>query len=126
VRNYFEETIMSKTSLVFATGIALVVSMAAIQPASANSPASVVVKYGDLDLRSESDARILLARLETAARRACKAELQGVLGSQAIYMSRGCRRDALARGVQSVGAPKLTAAYSARWHQRPTMIARLP
>ena len=115
---------MSNFTLACAAAIAL--AAVTVQPASANSPPSLVVKFQDLDLRSQTDAQILLQRLEDASRQVCKTN--GASALESYYVARICRRSTLARSVKSVGAPTLMAAYSSKWggHEQPRMIARLP
>jgi UrcA family protein len=109
---------MSKISLALTSCIALVVSFGALDPARANAPASVVVKFDDLDLNRDSDVQILLRRLDGAARRVCRME------RDQVYSILSCRRDAVARGVADVGSPRLYAAWSER-REKPRLFASL-
>jgi UrcA family protein len=72
-----------------------------------------VVYYGDLNLNAEQDAKIMLQRIERAAKKAC--------GGHATFSSyRGsldhtfeeCRGEAIQRAVKQLGAPMVTRIYS--------------
>ena len=71
-----------------------------------------VVYYGDLNLKTEQDAKILLQRIERAAKRAC--------GGHAAFSTytggldptfEECRGDAVRRAVKQLGAPLVTRIY---------------
>ena len=72
-----------------------------------------VVYYGDLDLKTEQDAKVLLQRIERAAKKAC--------GGHAAFSTytggldptfEACRDDAVQRAVKQLGAPLVTRIYS--------------
>lgn len=105
------------------------VMLAALSLAAHADPSSAttlrghgVVNYGDLNIESEAGAKILLQRLERAAKKAC--------GGQATFSSytgsldhtfEQCWTEAIARAVKQLGAPTVTRVYaeSARresWH----------
>jgi UrcA family protein len=72
-----------------------------------------VVYYGDLNLNSEQDAKIMLQRIERAAKKAC--------GGQPTFSSytgsldgtfEECRGAAIARTVKQLGAPVVSRIYS--------------
>jgi UrcA family protein len=71
------------------------------------------VYYGDLNLNIEQDAKIVLQRIEQAAKKAC-----GGHPTFSSYTGRlddtfdECRRDAIARTVKQLGAPMVTRIYS--------------
>jgi UrcA family protein len=71
------------------------------------------VYYGDLNLTLPQDAKILLQRIEQAAKKAC-----GGHRTFSSYTGRlddtfdECRREAVARTVKQLGAPIVTRAYS--------------
>ncbi len=72
----------------------------------------VVVPFGDLDLDSEADTKVLYARLENAAERACgSAHLKREQRRTAQY--RACVESKLNRAVDKVGARNLYALH--RW-----------
>jgi UrcA family protein len=72
-----------------------------------------VVYYGDLNIDTELDAKIMLQRIERAAKKAC--------GGHAIFSSytgsldhtfEECRSEAIQRTVKQLGAPLVTHIYS--------------
>ena len=73
---------------------------------------SSAVYYGDLDLNAEQDAKIMLQRIEQAAKKAC--------GGHPTFSSytgrldstfRECRNEAIARTLKQLGAPTVTRIY---------------
>jgi UrcA family protein len=77
---------------------------------------SVTVAYGDLDLSSEADARVMLKRLEHAARRACGGNPQmhpahSLMPRRVNQVYRECRAEAVARAVAHVNEPVLSVAF---------------
>ena len=67
----------------------------------------VFVPYGDLNLGDEADARILLARINTAGTKACRRDGEKGISKEAAR----CRKAAVAEAVQDVRSPMLTALY---------------
>jgi UrcA family protein len=71
------------------------------------------VYYGDLDLNAEQDAKIMLERIERAAKKAC-----GGHRTFSSYTGRlddtfdECSGEAVARTVKQLGAPMVTRIYS--------------
>jgi UrcA family protein len=72
-----------------------------------------VVYYGDLNLETENDAKIMFRRIERAAKKAC--------GGHATFSTytglldhtfEECRGEAIARNVKQLGAPLVTRIYS--------------
>jgi UrcA family protein len=72
-----------------------------------------VVYYGDLDLSAEQDAKILLQRIERAAKKACggHATFSSYTGSL-DHTFEECRGKAIQRAVRQLGAPLVTRIYS--------------
>ena len=72
-----------------------------------------VVHYGDLDLNLPQDAKLMLQRIEQAAKKAC-----GGHPSFSSYTGRldgtfdECRNEAVSRTVRQLGAPLVTRIYS--------------
>ena len=86
---------------------------AAAMPGERVEVGRVTVSYGDLDLETDADVRIMMSRLEQAAYRACGGDprwnpsynlLWATLGAQ----YRECRSDAVSRAVAVVDAPLLS------------------
>ena len=72
-----------------------------------------VVYYGDLDIDSEQDAKIVLQRIERAAKKACggHATFSSYTGSL-DHTFEECRSEAIHRTVKQLGAPVVTRIYS--------------
>jgi UrcA family protein len=96
---------------------ALSVGAARADTATDGPPAKItgrsVVYFGDLNLNAEQDAKIMLQRIERAAKKAC--------GGQPTFSSytgsldntfEECRSEAIARTVRRLGAPMVTRIYS--------------
>ena len=74
----------------------------------------VAVRYGDLNLSSAEGARVLLRRIEAAARKVC--DDPGDARQLARWTAfRSCYVGAVARGVQDVGTRTLVDVYRARY-----------
>lgn len=74
--------------------------------------ADVRVRFHDLDLRKDTDAQILLARLGRAAITACGGNpafhhSSELMPSRTVEVFQECRNEAVARAVAAVGAPTL-------------------
>lgn len=74
-----------------------------------------VVHYGDLDLSAEQDAKIMLQRIERAAKKACGGHptFSSYTGSLDRTFEE-CRGKAIQRAVNQLGAPLVTRIYSER------------
>jgi UrcA family protein len=82
-----------------------------------------VVYYGDLNLNDEQDAKIMLQRIERAAKKACggHAAFSSYTGSLE-HTFEECRSKAIQRALKQLGAPLMTSIYTeARpresWHR---------
>jgi len=104
-RGYFVNRMVSAAAAAVLTAAWL----AAAQPAHASdySVLTTTVKYGDLNLQSESGARTLYRRLQNAAERVC-----GPIDHRNRAWQE-CYRIALGDAVNSVGAPALFAVHRA-------------
>lgn len=73
---------------------------------------AVKVAYGDLNLDSEAGARTMLNRLERAASNACgfEATARGFASSR----QRKCADRAVARAVERLGVPAVSAIHASR------------
>lgn len=80
---------------------------------------SVVVRYGDLDASTDSGARALYRRLQTAAWLAC-ANSGPMTGIESVQ----CRQTALDNAVTDVNSPALTALHTGGNVERKAMLAR--
>jgi UrcA family protein len=72
-----------------------------------------IVYYGDLNLNAEQDAKIMLQRIERAAKKACggHATFSSYTGSL-DHTFEECRGKAIQRAVKQLGAPLVTRIYS--------------
>jgi UrcA family protein len=71
------------------------------------------VYYGDLNIDTERDAKILLQRIERAARKACGGHPTFSAYTGGLDHTFGeCRDEAIERTVKQLGAPVLTRMYS--------------
>lgn len=91
-----------------------------------------VVYYGDLNLNAEQDAKIMLQRIERAAKKACggHATFSSYTGSL-DHTFEECRSRAIQRALRQLGAPLVTSIYSeARpreaWHRCSRQWPNLP
>ncbi len=73
-----------------------------------------VVHYGDLNLNAEQDAKIMLQRIERAAKTACggHATVSSYTGTLDRYTFEECRAKAVQRTVKQLGAQMVTRIYS--------------
>jgi UrcA family protein len=71
------------------------------------------VYYGDLNLNAAQDAKIMLQRIERAAKKACggHATFSSYTGSL-DHTFEECRERAIQRTVKQLGAPMVTRIYS--------------
>jgi UrcA family protein len=71
------------------------------------------VYYGDLNLNAERDAKIMLERIEQAAAKACGGHptFSGYTG-RLDSTFQDCRKEAVARTVEQLGAQLVTRIYS--------------
>jgi UrcA family protein len=78
-----------------------------------NVKARGVVFYGDLNLEIEKDARIMLQRIERAAKKACggPAPFSAYTGSLDRAFEE-CRDQAVERAVKQLGVPEVTRIHS--------------
>jgi len=77
--------------------------------ASAGSPDQVLqrtVRFADLDINHPAGAAVLYQRIRAAAREVCRPTSERDLA--VAELTRSCVRDAIARAVTEVNAPKLS------------------
>jgi UrcA family protein len=85
--------------------------------ADTSSPGTIVsgrsvVHYGDLNIETEQDAKIMLQRIERAAKKACGGH--PTFSSYTGGLDRTfeeCRNEAIQRTVKQLGAPVVTRLY---------------
>ena len=80
--------------------------------ASLNNPPQVVVKYDDLNVRTDQGAKVLYRRIRGAAQTVCEAyEAGGHLIAPAAW--RACFNQAMASAVKKIGNERVTALHEA-------------
>jgi UrcA family protein len=105
---------------IFAAAVMMsVLSFGAHADASTHGPLTNItgrsaVYYGDLNLKAEQDAKIMLQRIERAAKKACggHATVSSYIGSLDHYTFEECRGEAIQRAVKQLGAPLVIRIYS--------------
>ena len=87
-------------------------SLLGLAPAAqAGEARQATVEFGDLNLRHESGASVLYARIAQAALQVCP---DGGRDLASLNSTRLCREQAIARAVGAVGNPAFTAWYVAK------------
>jgi UrcA family protein len=77
------------------------------------SPGRSVVYYGDLNIETEQDAKIMLQRIERAAKKACGGHPTFSTYTGSLdHTFEECRSEAIQRTVKQLGAPVVTRIYS--------------
>ena len=72
-----------------------------------------VIHYGDLHIERERDAKILLQRIDLAAKKACGGQPTFSTYTGSLdHTFEECRSDAIRRTVKQLGAPMVTRVYS--------------
>ncbi|MDE2050905.1 MAG: UrcA family protein [Gammaproteobacteria bacterium] len=85
----------------------------AAAPTTAEEPAAITVRFGDLNLHSRAGIDVLYQRIAAAARDVCGGDTN--TRSLADWsQSRLCRQQSIARAVATVGIPELLAVYTQR------------
>jgi len=100
-----------KSTAVLLLGLAgMVGARAALADPAGHDVPRVVVKYGDLNLATDTGTQILYRRLKAAARAVCPDfSTRDLLQAD---ISRRCRAEALARAVHDVHSSRLAAIYA--------------
>jgi UrcA family protein len=109
-------------------GAVMLAALSFAAHADTSSPDKIVrggiaVYYGDLNLETETDAKIMLKRVERAAKKACggHATFSTYTGSLERTFEE-CRRETVQRTVNRLGSPMVTRLYSETrpreyWHR---------
>jgi UrcA family protein len=72
-----------------------------------------VVYYGDLNIDTEQDAKLMLQRIERAAKKACGGHPTFSTYTGALdHTFQECREEAIQRAVKQLGGPTVTRIYS--------------
>jgi UrcA family protein len=97
-------------------------SEAMAQSAAPAQLPQIVVHYGDTNLSTDAGARVLLKRLEAAARGVCGDD-GGRISLADLSPFHRCYAKALNLGVSAVAAERLTALYRAKYGRTPIYTA---
>ncbi len=83
---------------------------------------AVAVHYGDLNLSSEAGAKVLIRRVDQAARQACGVET----GSRGLVRreQRRCRAEAMSEAIAEVNQPVVTTMFAELRGARTVFAAR--
>ncbi|TLY76205.1 MAG: UrcA family protein [Gammaproteobacteria bacterium] len=92
----------------------LIVGATTHAAATDDTPPSVQVKYGDLNLATDEGARALYGRIVWAARKVCP--VSDIRKLAELAAAKACEAQAIEHAVRDVNNPRLAAAHSA--HQR--------
>ncbi|MET0659781.1 MAG: UrcA family protein [Steroidobacteraceae bacterium] len=103
-----------------AMGILALGSLAA-SAGDTSQPLQRAVRYGDLDLTHEADAKVLYRRIRTAAKEVCPDIEERSIASQ--IRQRACVRGAVENAVQNVNAPLLSALHEGQVDTRVAAVA---
>ena len=104
--------------------LALTTTVPALAQAAAigdEAAPSITVRYGDLNLSRQQDAKVLLARIDDAAMESCGATAFSDPLEYTVVRRSTCYADTIARAVSKIDAPALSAIFE-REHQ-PTAVA---
>ena len=104
-----------KTAIRRAATALVLISVATVSAASTlDAPAQRTVKFGDLNLETDSGVALLYARIRDAARDVC--ETESVWNIQGLLASRDCTERAIERAVEDIDAPLLKSYYHSQSH----------
>ena len=101
---------MNRVLAVFASGVSLLLGTPALAQAPSEKPLTVVVRFSDLDLTHEEGARVLLRRLQNAARVVCSPAADAK-DLKRISLYESCLKESMDRAVADVHVPLLSALY---------------
>ena len=96
-----------------ALALATPIAAQAAAPGDPGGPeqTAVKVRFDDLNLNRESDAKVMLTRLDRAALSACGASEGSLREYQAAVRASACYRSSLDQAVAQVNAPAVTGLY---------------
>jgi UrcA family protein len=110
-----------KTAIRRAAIAMTLISVATVSAASTlDAPAQRIVKFGDLNLGTDSGVALLYARIRSAAREVCEPE--NVWNVSALLAAKECTERAVKQAVEEVDAPLLKSYH--RTQSRDTTVAQ--
>ena len=95
-----------------AIALALVTVATVSAASSLDSPPQRIVKFGDVNLATESGVAVLYSRIRSAAREVC--EPGNVWNIGALLASKECTDRAIERAVEDINAPLLNSYHRTR------------
>ena len=98
------------TTALFAVALAMGAQQACAAPAD-DGTVSVRVRYSDLDLQHAAGARSMLERMTAAAQTACGPQ-PAIVELSRLSAYDDCVKQSLSRGVRTLDAPLVSAAYA--------------
>ena len=93
-----------------ASGVSLLLGTPALAQPSSEKPPRTVVHFSDLDLTRAEGARVLLGRLQHAARAVCSSAADAK-DLKRISLYESCLKESMDRAVADVHAPLVSALY---------------
>jgi UrcA family protein len=114
---------MHISTSIFAAAVFSALSFGTHADPSSGGPVTVirargVVYFGDLNIETERDAKIMLQRIERAAKKACGGHPTFSSTTGALDRTfEECRSEAVRRTVKLLGAPMVTRIFSDRSRQ---------
>jgi UrcA family protein len=116
------------TTLVGALGVAgLALSAGQAQAITINKAPHSIVRYDDLNLRSDAGAATLYARVNRAAEKVCGRDDWSDF-AETYHRVRECEQTAIANAIAQVHSPNLTAIYHQHFPDAaiPSVVAQKP
>ena len=103
-----------KIALICALALTAAVPAIALAAPAGDQAPSFVVRFNDLDLSRQADAKVLLQRIDDAAMESCGADIHTDAAQYAVVRRSACRTETMASAVAQIHAPLLSAAFDAR------------
>jgi len=101
---------MKSLLVALASGVSLLLGAAALAQSPYEKPPTTVVHFSDLDVTRAEGARVLLGRLQHAARVVCSSAADGK-DLKRISLYESCLKESMDRAVADVHAPLVSALY---------------
>lgn len=100
-------------SILVSGGLAMTASVAYAASDDAAAP-SMKVSYADLDISTDHGLKALYGRIQTAATQVCPHLVSGDFSAARNQVVNSCRDAAIARAVEQINNPRLSALYAVR------------
>lgn len=115
---------MPKTSLAATLLVAMICASAAHAERGHKVVVSQTIKYSDAELATDRGAADVLKRIERSARSLCRPSSHSPLDRSPTSWAVKCQSDAVARAVDTLGSPIVTAEYRRLYPQAVTLTAQ--